>query len=88
MAQIRAANDGSGNGVLSLLPCGTLTGSVSGSSNSRYSVTISYFSLDPRGHTDGSAASNTWLTTNAIKCIANGGAYSSPSYGLLVSQGI
>jgi hypothetical protein len=81
MAQIRAANDGSGNGVLSLLPCGILTGPVSGANNARYSVTVSYYKADPRGQTA------QWLHDNAIQCLPGAGARSAPSYGLLVSQG-
>ena len=41
--------DGYTVGVLSKLPCGTLTGSVSAAGNSRYSVTVSYYASDPRG---------------------------------------
>ena len=87
MGQIRAANDGTGAtnnytiGVLSKLPCATLTGSVSGGGNSRYQVTISYYVSDPRGQ------SADWLTANAIQCVANAGARSSPAFALLTSLG-
>jgi hypothetical protein len=81
IGQIRASNDGAGNGELSGLPCGTYTGAVGVGNSSRYQVTISYYPSDPKGQT---AA---WLSANAIQCIAGTGARSTPSYALLQSLG-
>jgi hypothetical protein len=77
MAQIRAANDGAGNGVLSKLPCGTLSGTVSAGSSATYSVTVKYYTTDPRGQSN----------PTQILCIANSGARSAPAYGLVSSTG-
>jgi hypothetical protein len=83
LGHIRAANDNAGNGVLSLLPCGPITGVVSSAATERYSVTITYYKSDPSGQTAAWLAS----TANQIRCITGGGTYSAPAYALLVSQG-
>jgi hypothetical protein len=88
IAQIRAADDNTGPnstngltvGVLSKLPC-SLTGAVSAAGNSRYSVTIQYYTSDPRGQ------NTTWLSTNKIQCIQSAGARTAPAFALLLSQG-
>ena len=87
MAQIRAANDNAGNGVLSRLPCNSstgqaFTGPVGVGGTSRYQVSITYYKTDPQGQT---AA---WLTANQVTCITGGGTLSAPAYALLQSQGI
>ncbi|HKT04235.1 MAG TPA: ricin-type beta-trefoil lectin domain protein [Rugosimonospora sp.] len=81
LGHIRAANDGSGNGVLGSLPCGPLTGSVGVGGTARYQVTITYYNADPRGH------NSTWLAAHDINCYTGGGADSTPAYALLTSQG-
>lgn len=81
VGQIRAARDGSGNGVLSELPCGTLSGTADAGDGSRYQVTVSYFPSDPKGQT------STWLSANAIQCLTGAGARSAPAYALIQSQG-
>jgi hypothetical protein len=84
LAHIRAANDGSGNGLLSSLPCGTLTGTlatVTAATHSSYSVSIRYYPTDPQNRTA------SWLATNTISCLVGGGAFSTPAYALLVSTG-
>jgi hypothetical protein len=80
LAHIRAANDGSGNGVLGQLPCGPFSGSVV-SGGPRYRVTISYLATDPRGQTDA------WVTANAMSCLSGGGVGSTPSFASLRSEG-
>ncbi len=100
MAQIRQANDGTISsdgttpGVLGTLPCTgpvtsptPITGSVTTGLNPRYSVTVSYYKVDPRGYTDGSTASNNWLSANSIQCVIGGGLRSAPAYALITSQG-
>jgi hypothetical protein len=81
VGQIRAASDGSGNGVLSLLPCGQLSGTADAVNGSRYLVTVTYYTSDP------STQSSQWLTANAVTCVAGAGARNTPSYGLLQSYG-
>jgi hypothetical protein len=81
LGHIRAAVDGSGNGVLGKLPCGTLTGTVGAGGTARYAVTIRYYPQDPQGKT---AA---WKTANEIKCAPGGGTLSAPAFVLLESAG-
>jgi hypothetical protein len=83
VGQIRAANDGASanNGVLSLLPCGTLSGSVGVGGAARYQVTVNYYTTDPKGQ------SASWLSANAIQCVAGAGARSAPLYGYMQSLG-
>jgi Ricin-type beta-trefoil lectin domain len=81
LAHIRAANDGSGGGVIGLLPCGPLSGRVGAGGGARYEVTIDYFLTDPRGQSDA------WITANRITCIASGGTFTTPAYALLRSNG-
>jgi hypothetical protein len=81
LANIRAADDGSGNGSLADLPCGPLTGSVGDGGAARYSVTIDYLAQDPAGHPD------SWVATNRIRCLSGGGAFTVPSFALLRADG-
>jgi hypothetical protein len=81
IGHIRAANDGSGNGLLPSLPCGPFTGSVGVGGTERYQVTIAYYSQDPSGR----SASD--LAANQIKCISGGGTGRTPAYALLISKG-
>jgi len=84
LAHIQAANNGSGTGVLSALPCGPLSGTVSTASPTWYKVTIAYYLTDPRGHENDAA----WQTANPpVSCIAGGGAQTTPGYALLRSYG-
>lgn len=84
--QIRAAVTNNALGVAqgdrSKLPCGTITGAVGGESgNIGYSVTISYYTSDPKSQ---SAA---WRAANALPCVAGYGPSQIPTYALLVSDG-
>jgi hypothetical protein len=84
LGQIRAANDGHGNGVIASLPCGPFTGTVSTAATERYYVTITYYAANPQGQ------SASWLssTSNIIRCASGGsGAASTPNYALITSQG-
>ncbi len=91
IGQIRAANDntyttdGSLNGELGGLPCGTSAANAvpatPGLRPSSYSVTVSYFASDPRGQT------SSWLTNNAIPCVSGAGARNAPSFALIVAKG-
>jgi hypothetical protein len=75
LGHIRAADDGAGNGLLSSLPCGPLTGRVGAGGTARYEVTISYVAVDSVG------------TRRPVVCIPSGGAYSTPTHALLLSKG-
>lgn len=81
LGQIRAANDGQGNGVLSQLPCGPFSGSVDPSASATYQVSITYYPADPTGK---SAA---WLAANAMSCTPGSGPPTVPAYALLTSSG-
>jgi hypothetical protein len=81
LAHIRLANDGSGTGVLGLLPCGSFTGTVSDASTQRYLVSIDYFNIDPQGKSD------SWIAANKLTCMPAGGTLVTPSFALLRSQG-
>jgi Ricin-type beta-trefoil lectin domain len=81
MGHIRMADDGTGTGVLALLPCGPFTGNVSPGSSARYLVSVDYFSVDPQGQSDA------WIATNRLSCLTGGGTFVSPGYALLRSQG-
>lgn len=80
LGHIRAADDGTGAGVLAGLPCGLLAGTV-GVGGSRYEVTVDYFATDPLGQPD------PWIATNRMVCVVGGGPLSAPAYALLRSQG-
>jgi Ricin-type beta-trefoil lectin domain len=81
LAQIRAANDGSGNGVNTLLPC-KITGNVNSTSTLTYNVTVYYFNStnDPTSH----LSDDTWLNANdlATTCLTT-----SPYIGIPASAG-
>jgi Ricin-type beta-trefoil lectin domain len=82
VAQIRAADDGTGIGTLSKLPCGPLAGPVSAVATAgRYQVTIDYFLLDPQ------AKSDAWIATYRMPCLPGGGTATTPSYALFRSYG-
>jgi Tfp pilus assembly protein PilX len=85
--RIRAAQDASGNGVRTSLPCtataGTvLTGTMSGTDPSAYSVKIRYYNADPSGQ----SASWRSSSTNLVAC-SSGAPASVPAYALLESTG-
>jgi hypothetical protein len=81
LGHIRAAEDGADNGVLAGLPCGVFSGNVGAGGTARYQVNVDYFSTDPQGRSD------TWIAANRIPCVAGGGAFTSPAFGLLRSVG-
>lgn len=83
IGQIRAANDGSGAGVLLDLPCGPMAGAVSAGGPAQYSVTIEYYDADPRGQT----ANSTWKSTHRIACYPGGGTDSTPVSALMYATG-
>jgi Ricin-type beta-trefoil lectin domain len=79
--RIRAANDGTGNGVPGLLPCGPIGGSVGPNEGSlTYTVAIRYYVEDPTGR------DNAWRSANAINCTASGLTVA-PGFALLQSTG-
>ena len=80
LGQLRAANDGSGNGVWSALPCGPLSGQVEVGGTVGYSVTISYYTQNPTGQ------SASWLTSNVLSCQGSGPS-ALPAYAYLASAG-
>ena len=81
LGQIRAANDGSGNGVRASLPCGPLTGSVDQGSSASYSATVAYYTSDPSGQ------SASWLSSNQLTCTSGSGPSSVPGYALVSATG-
>jgi hypothetical protein len=83
LSQIRAANDGSGNGVNTLLPC-KITGNVNSTSTLTYKVTIYYFSSanDPTSH----LSDDTWLNANDL-APTPGCLTTSPYIGIPASAG-
>jgi hypothetical protein len=92
VGHIRAANDGSGSGVLADLPCGQLTGTVrspalavpnAAGGSARYQVAIDYYAADPLSH----LTDPLWITTNRIDCIPGGGPSRTPAFALLNSLG-
>lgn len=81
LGQIRAANDGAGQGSLAKLPCDTLTGGLGAGSNGRYEVVIRYYHEDPQNR------SAVWLNDNAMACVSPGGVGTTPAYALLEARG-
>jgi hypothetical protein len=83
LAQIRAATttDGSGDGDKALLPCGPLTGAISGGATATYTATISYLPSKPP------SGDPTWAASHAIRCAAGTGPTSLPLYALIQSTG-
>lgn len=83
LAQIRAANDGAGAGVLSRLPCTAMTGAaeLATPKSATYRVQVRYYAEDPQNQTE------PWLTTKAITCIPGGGTARTPVYALIQSLG-
>jgi hypothetical protein len=83
LSQLRAADDGTGTGVLSRLPCGPFQGTVGigAAGNARYQVTIAYFGTDPTGKSDA------WLAANAMTCLPGAGTYNVPGFALLRAKG-
>lgn len=84
VAQIRAADDGAGNGVWSDLPCGPLSGAVGGGGTGRYQVSIYYVSADPQVRM---AVNPSWFAANQIACTTGSGPGSVPLYAVLYSTG-
>ena len=90
LADIRAANDGAGNGVLSKLPCNQLSGvpnevakgTVELGHQAQYTLRITYLTADPTGHTSDA----TWLSSHDVGC-TSGAPSSVPSYALLSATG-
>jgi hypothetical protein len=80
LGQIRAADDGAGNGQLNKLPCGPFTGKVGGGT-ARYRVTIDYFAINPQGRDDA------WIALNRMKCESTGTLTATPTYALFRAQG-
>ncbi len=70
LAGIRAANNGSGKGVNTALPC-SVSGKVNTASTLSFAVTIYYFnsSNDPTTHLNNDA----WLAANDLTCTAGSG---------------
>ncbi|MDQ1644945.1 MAG: hypothetical protein QOJ50_1129 [Cryptosporangiaceae bacterium] len=83
LAEIRAANDGNGNGLKSKLPCGPIAGTTSVATAARYSTEIYYFGVDPQSH----AEDTTWINANKITCTAGSGTATVPAFALLKSRG-
>ena len=54
LAQIRAANDGTGAGVLARLPCAAMTGAaeLAVSNSATYLVRVRYYAEDPQNYED------------------------------------
>jgi hypothetical protein len=71
VARIRAAVDGSGNGLRTALPCGPYGGAVDSGDRAQYAVTITYKSV---GNT-------------VIPCTSDSGTGSVPAYADLVATG-
>ena len=84
LAQIRAADDGSGNGVRASLPCGPLTGAVGGGPAETYQVTVFYVAFDPQSQM---SASPTWFAANDITCTAGSGPATLPAFAVGFSAG-
>jgi hypothetical protein len=93
MGRLRSAVATANNGDITKLPCGPLAGNVSaGGAPARYKVWIDYFTSDPRGHWNTSAAwppgggtEDRWIERNRLPC--NGGLVQTPAYALLRSMG-
>jgi hypothetical protein len=81
LGHIRGATDASGNGTLTALPCGPLTGFVTPGSPARYSVTVDYFAFDPKGRSDA------WIAKNRLACPRTTTLPVFPAYALLISHG-
>jgi len=80
--QIRAANDGNGNGLTGQLPCGPISGSVGPNEGSlTYRVTVKYYATDPTGQSDA------WLNNSSMPCTAGTGTASAPGFALLLAKG-
>ena len=84
LAQIRAADDGNGNGVLASLPCGPLVGNVGGGTSERYQVSIYYVDFDPQQQM---SAGTSWFAGNDISCTPGSGPSRVPSYAVGYSIG-
>ncbi|MFI5953671.1 RICIN domain-containing protein [Cryptosporangium sp. NPDC051539] len=84
LGHIRAADNGTGTGVLTALPCVNLGGTlaaVTGAATAGYTVSIAYYQVDPQNRP------LKWLKDNTIPCILGSGAFSTPAYALLKSTG-
>ncbi|TQS45398.1 RICIN domain-containing protein [Cryptosporangium phraense] len=84
LGHIRAADNGSGAGVLSALPCLDLDGTlaaVTGANRASYTVSIDYYQVDPQNRPA------QWLNDHTIRCVLGSGAFSTPAYALLKATG-
>lgn len=84
MAQIRAADDGAGNGVRASMPCGPLTGSVGGGTAEQYHVSIYYVAFDPQRKM---TEAQSWFAANDIGCTTGVGPASLPSFAVAFATG-
>lgn len=84
LAQIRAADDGSGNGVRASLPCGPLAGAVGGGTTETYQVNVYYTGFDPQPQMKSTQA---WFAANDITCTAGSGPATLPSFAVAFSAG-
>jgi len=84
LAQIRAADDGSGNGVRASLPCGPLAGAVGGGTAETYQVAIYYVGFDPQSQMK---ASQAWFAANDINCTAGSGPATLPTFAVAFATG-
>ncbi|MGI8665517.1 MAG: ricin-type beta-trefoil lectin domain protein [Jatrophihabitans sp.] len=87
LGAIRAANNSGPTGDTTKLPCGTLSGTVSNTSGTNYSVSLDYYVTDPSGQSAG------WLASNKMRCATGYGTYdpatatSVPRNAILTSVG-
>ena len=81
LAGIRAANDGSGTGVNTSLPC-SVSGKVNTASTLSYTTTIYYFNSanNPTTH----LSDDTWLAAHDLNCTAGSGITASAGNAALV----
>jgi len=84
MAQIRAADDGSGAGVRADLPCGPISGQVGGGTTERYQVTVFYTNFDPQAQM---TSATSWFAANDINCVPGSGPGTLPQYAVAFSVG-
>jgi hypothetical protein len=85
MAQIRAADDGHGNGVRASLPCGPLTGDVGGGPAGQYRVAVYYVDFDPQQRM---ANPEAWFAAHDLDCAPGAGPGVLPAFGVFFSTGI
>lgn len=87
LGQIKATQSASGDGDVTKLPCGSLSGSVGQAVGSTYTVQIAYYTSSPVGK------DATWLQQHQMTCVPGYGVADPstgvyiPSYVLLTSTG-